>query len=213
MEFNTAEHREFHTSKEANSWGEKHYKEWSESYKKNDFQLDAVFPDAENKVIECYCGFSYRDMNRILRYPNCNAEPKYKIMNQLLAMNIMWAPRLPENIVVYRGVPISFVNELHQPLNQNGWVCEKGFLSTSLISTIEMDHGYDALLRIYLSKGIPGAYVSCVTDRSEHEFLSVPNIGIRLMNEKEKSDHFFKERAKSINGYEVYDCLHFPYPL
>ena len=71
-----------------------------------------------------------------------------------MLISIALAPRIPENIVVYRGVLNSFIRELKIDRKKDFWKRYKGFLSTSLISKFVLDEGYEAILRIYLPKGI-----------------------------------------------------------
>jgi len=205
---------EFLTSDEAMEWGRKHYGAWAEAYKRSETTLDNVLKGVVKSSAKFYSGYTYRQMNALLRGMGGEREVDeiYNVMNHTLALAISFAPRVPENIVVYRGVRRFFVEELKKakkkymkdPCNNHGWVSEKGFLSTSLISYIEMDHGYDDLLRIYLPKGTPGAYIPLIAGRAEHELLMLPNCFLKLKDEN--NSKLFKFSKEKINGYSVYDC-------
>ncbi|MCL1976241.1 MAG: hypothetical protein FWG61_08795 [Firmicutes bacterium] len=200
-------YREFSSKEDAELWGKKHYGEWADAYKENMLMLKKIFNSYTWDVVELYCGFNYWQMNSILREtPDARIFSKdvFKPMIEVLAVIISWAPRVPENIVVYRGVADLFVKKLYDARKKNWWAAEEGFLSTSLCKIIEMDHGYDALLRIYLPKGVPGAYVPCVTGRAEHELLMPPDSGMRLIDDKPFI--LYKICREKINGYPVYDC-------
>lgn len=196
---------EFSSVKEAELWGNKYYGKWANEYQENMQTLNGIFAITAGGVVERYCGYDYQHINAILRNPECHYTCKnhYVTMSEVLAVIIMHAPKVPENIVVYRGVPSLFVDELYNRYS-HGWVQEKGFLSTSLHKTIDMDHDFDALLRIYLPKGVPGAYVPCVAGRSEQEMLMLPNSFIKLTEKKILTSS--KRSWEIINGKPVFNC-------
>jgi len=196
---------EFSSVNEAEMWGNKHYGNWAEGYQKNMRTLNKIFKITASDVLERYCGYDYQHINAVLRNPECYYECKnlYVTMSEVLAVTIISAPKVPANIVVYRGVPSLFVDKLYREYS-HGWVQEKGFLSTSLLRTIDMDHNFDALLRIYLPKGVSGAYVPCVAGRSEQEMLMLPNSFIKLTGKKILTSP--KRSWETINDRPVFDC-------
>lgn len=202
-------YREFSSIEEASEWGNEHYKQWADEYKKNIFILNDVYNIQEAAALDCYCGFAYQNMNSILRnipVPNLsdNIITYYKTMNKLLEFSILCAPRVPENIIVYRGISNIFMESLKKAVTDTaGYVVERGFLSTSLISNFVIKNNYDALLRIYVPKGEFGMYVTNLTGRpQEQEMLFMPNSYIRLIDDSSIHLHSTTE----INGHKFYDC-------
>lgn len=67
-----------------------------------------------------------------------------------------------------------------------------------------LDHGYEAILRIYLPKGTYGVYVKNIVGRpKEQEMLFLPNAYIKLLDNR----RIFKEKIIKDIKYPVYDCI------
>ena len=198
-------YRSFFTKEEAEEWGNKHYKKWAEEYKTNLFNLEQIFKSHGYHAIEQYCGFDYNKINSILWKEELNsASDCYKIIINTLVISIVLAPKVPENIVVYRGVLNSYIDELKSYKKKDFWKRNKGFLSTSLINDFALDHGYEAILRIYLPKGTYGVYVNNIVGRpKEQEMLFLPNAYIKLLDNR----RIFKEKIIKDIKYPVYDCI------
>jgi hypothetical protein len=82
-------------------------------------------------------------------------------------------------------------------------VQDKAFISTSLFKHFKFDRDYEALLRIYLPKGIYGSYVADISNRqSEQELLLLPNAFIKLNDNVGK----YKKKREYIEGKPIYDC-------
>jgi len=202
--FNKENYHNFSTDEEARTWGNKHYKKWAYELKEKTLSLDYNFKTLAKGLIERYCGWEFRQINAFLRgtienHLDWNASKHtYESMGELLAVLIMFAPHLPEDIVIYRAIPDFIIDDLYSAIDENGgWVKDRGFLSTSLLikSIIERK---EPILRIYLRKGIPGIYTSCIAGRSEYEILLLPNSNIRFINDN--PEHY------TIDGHMVYDC-------
>lgn len=195
-------YRSFSTIEEAEEWGNKYYGKWAEEYKINIFNLEQIIKSSGYRAIEEYCGHDYKNINSILWEERLdNASDLYKLKINTMLISIALAPRIPENIVVYRGVLNSFIRELKIDRKKDFWKRNKGFLSTSLISNFELGHGYEAILRIYLPKGTYGAYVTNVSGRpKEQEILFLPNAYLKLLDSK----RIHKEK---IGKYPVYNCI------
>ena len=202
LNLDKSSYRSFSTEEEAEEWGNKYYGKWSEEYKTNIINLKQIFESSGYSAIEEYCGHDYKNINSILWDERLdNASDLYKIKINTMLLSIALAPRIPENIVVYRGVSNSFIRELKSDRKKDFWKRYKGFLSTSLISNFELDHGYEAILRIYLPKGTYGAYVTNVSGRSqEQEILFLPNAYLKLLDSK----RIYKEK---IGKYPIYNCI------
>ena len=163
--------------------------------------LKQIFESSGYSAIEEYCGHDYKNINSILWDERLdNASDLYKIKINTMLLSIALAPRIPENIVVYRGVSNSFIRELKSDRKKDFWKRYKGFLSTSLISKFVLDEGYEAILRIYLPKGIYGAYVTKISGRpQEQEMLFPPNAFLKLLDSK----IIYKEKIKKC---PIYNC-------
>lgn len=96
---------------------------------------------------------------------------------------------LPENIVVYRFTKIS---DLLKCCNsrfprRGSRLSDKAFFSTTLVKNnlkeFSKMHCCTCLLKLYLPKGFPGAYVSFEEDQkrlNEQEFLIPPNVAFKI---------------------------------
>lgn len=127
-----------------------------------------------------------------------------KTMIKILEFSILFAPRIPENIIVYRTVDDNFMDALNKvDLDSGGCAEECGFLSTSLLSKYPIENNYGHLLRIYVSKDEPGMYIPNIIGRSiEQEILFMRNSYIRLLDDPLTSSH----SCVNINGYKFYEC-------
>lgn len=175
-------YREFLTADEATDWGDTCYKNWATSYKRV-FSLAKKFVKGSlvDAPIECYCGYSFRQINQFLRHDIDNEFNTYKELADILAIALCSAPRISLNLVVYRLVSDEFIraliaqnkNDRPQPIQ------EKGFMSTSLLKDIvNSKEAYSSeknLLKIYVDEKSIGLYVNSVTSRSEQEILFPPN--------------------------------------
>ena len=137
--------------------------------------------------LECYCGYSYRQINEFLRYEKDDEYHTYREMADILAIILCSAPKIPHNLVLYRMVNDEFINMLIEKNKQALPVPiqEKGFMSTSLFKNIanetEAYASHDNLLKIFVPKDTIGVYVNAVTSRSEEEVLLFPNMYLGLV--------------------------------
>ncbi|MEC1695992.1 ADP-ribosyltransferase [Schinkia azotoformans] len=198
------EYREFQNATEAQDWGMAHYKNWADQYMK-------VMQMAKNIVknslyiapLECYCGYSYRQINEFLRYDSDNENHTYRELSDILSIVLCSAPRVPCNLVLYRMVNDEFINMLVAENKRDipTPVHEKGFMSTSLLKNIaNEDEPYAAennLLKIYVPKDTSGVYVNAVTRRSEEEMLLSPNMFLGLA-----SYPYYDQES----GKKVFEC-------
>ena len=185
----------FESSIDAEKWGEDHYACWAKRYK----EIMHIAADINRRevsypfcTIEEYCGHVYKEINSYLRgnYQG-DSEAMYKEMSHILIMLLCEAPRIPDNIVVYRLVSEKFMSELYRN-NQSGLpTIEPGLMSTSMFeSIVGSDEAYAQhknILKIYIPKGTPGIYVNAVTQRSEYEVLLAPNRYLAMISYPYKS--------------------------
>lgn len=181
-------YKEFLTVEECREWGD-YYSNWAKRYKEimSLFEKIKANHTSETAPIECYCGNSYREINEILRFGYNSDKHLYDKMVDILIMTLCSAPKIKDNIVVYRLVNDAFIKELigNNKLSDSILTREKGFMSTSLLKdivNIYSDGGSGLyLLKIYVPKGTVGIYVNTVTRRDEEEILLAPNNYLRLI--------------------------------
>lgn len=176
---------EFHNKEEAQTWGLKHYKNWSDEYKRvMQMSTSAMKCSMCDMPIECYCGYSYQQINEFLRYEKDNSNHTYRELADILSVVLCSAPRIPNNLVLYRMVNDEFINMLIKKNKEAIPIQEKGFMSTSLLKSIanetEPYASHNNLMRIFVPKGTIGVYVNAVTSRSEEEMLLFPNMYLGL---------------------------------
>lgn len=201
---NKETYREFKTMQEAEKWGMKYYKDWADAYQNTMRQAKSTVKDPLfDATIECYCGYMYKTINNYLRNEIDNENNFYREMTDIMTIVLCSAPRIPENIVLYRLVDNEFVNELiernketkHTPIKENG------FMSTSLLKDIvyvdESYACYNNLLKIYVESGTMGVYVNAITRRREEEILLFSGMYLGLAN--------YPYRDESISKM-VYEC-------
>ena len=163
---NADDYRRFETEKEAYEWGEKNYKKWADWYNKimsqgeEYYVIEPNFVNSVYNAVPYYCGYGYKDVNEFLRYK----EPKYNIPSIVnwIGYSIVTAPRIPENIVVYRQISDDALDDLFKQYNDSGFFLEKGFMSTSLLlnsNTSFEKYCSNNVLKIYVPKGMKGMYV------------------------------------------------------
>lgn len=184
---------EFQNQKEAQIWGIKHYKNWADKYKQ---VMQMASTAIKNKMcatpIQCYCGYSYQHVNEILRnekddkYEKDGEYHKYIELADFLSVVLCSAPRIPDNLVLYRMVNDKFIEELIYNNKLSKPIQEKGFMSTSLLKNIanetEAYANQNNLLKIFVPKDTIGVYVNVVKSRSEEEVLLSPNMYLRLVS-------------------------------
>lgn len=182
---NISDYIEFEDINEAERWGGKHYYKWAEEYKKNMYiAKNVIKTSCITSVIECYCGYSYKEINEYLRL-EIDKNNLGREMANGLAIMLSMAPRIPNNIVAYRLVCDEFVIKMIDNNKQGITTIEKGFISTSLTKDI-INSGdpyseHNNLLKIYIPKNTLGIHVNAVTRREEQEVLLFPNGYFKLI--------------------------------
>ncbi len=171
-------YKEFLTVEECREWGD-YYSNWAQKYKEVMSLAKKINNNhsIETSTIECYCGNTYREINEFLRLQYHSDKHLYDKMVDILIMTLCSAPKIKDDIVVYRLVNDVFIKELirNNKLPDSIPTQEKGFMSTSLLKDIvnvysDGDSGL-YLLKIYVPKGTVGVYVNTVTRRDEEEIL------------------------------------------
>lgn len=195
---------EFKDSKEAQEWGETNYKYWAEKYKKYmQMAKDVVKTSFCTAPLECYCGYSYRQVNQFLRYGIDYKHNTYRELSDILSLVLCTAPRISCNLVLYRMVNDNFIDMLVEKNTQETPtpVQEKGFMSTSLLKDITNENeSYAAesnLLKIFVPQNTIGVYVNAVVRRSEEEMLLFPNMYLGLASYPYKDEE---------TGKMIFEC-------
>lgn len=201
MNFNKKSYREFTDISEAEQWGKQYYGEWAKVYKNNMYLANGVLVSCFSSPIECYCGYLYRQINKYLRFKIEESDTgAYEKMAYLLAISLVNAPRIEEDIIVYRLVSESFIKNLLSNHKKGIPTIEKGFISTSLLKNITENEEYYAnspyLIKLYVKKQTIGIYVPCIANReTEQEMLLFPNGYFKIIDGPYRN-----------NGKTVYEC-------
>lgn len=180
---------DFKSREEAWDWGMLHYKAWAEQYRKIMLASQKIVKNSFiTAPLECYCGYSYRQINSFLRNGDNSEHSIFQEVADILMMVLCSAPRIPHNLVLYRMVNDTFIDMLIEKNKQDlpAPIQEKGFMSTSLLKDIANEQESYAkennLLKIFVPKDTMGVYVNSVTKRSEEEMLLIPNMYLGLVS-------------------------------
>lgn len=181
----TTQYREFTSANDAELWAWQHYADL--------LNLD---PESEEyKLIFWYTGNWYKALNRLMRVcPPVGTDAFDKVdvgeyaeeKEQILMLNsILQNYTLPEPIVVYRFAHLRNIAKMAgvHILRKKQCFSDKAFVSTTLVKNLLVpfgkEHRCSCVLKMYLPRGLPGAYVSFKTDKTclnEQEILLPPNI-------------------------------------
>lgn len=186
---NKSKYKEFLTVEECRKWREYYYSDLAKRYKEVMSLTEKIKTQhyLETATVECYCGYSYIEINKLLRLGSISDKKLYDKMADVLIMTLCSAPRIPENIVVYRVIDKSFIEDMirHNKLSRPTPIQEKGFMSTSLLQNIINTYSESVeephLLKIYVPKNTIGIYVNSITKRDEEEILLAPNNYLRII--------------------------------
>ena len=108
--------------------------------------------------------------------------------------NIFYAPRIPENIIVYRGVNQFGNYDFNNEYNSSK---DLGFLSTSIaVEKAKPFASSNKMLKIYVRKNTPGIYMDVIWDRDENEILFPPSAILTLISEP------YYDKTLSLIAYE-----------
>lgn len=204
------EFRELKNRDEAMTWGKLHYGTWAETYLNVMREANGITKNGGIVTIpvEGYCGHAYQNMNAYLRFEDyCCIDTKIGEYCDILTMALCSAPRIPENIIVYRLVPMDFIQDLINRNKTDGsMACERGFMSTGLLKSIvnsgEAYASHKSMLKIYVPKGAIGIYVNVITLSGEEEILLAPGYFLGLIEYP-----YFDEVTKKM----IYECQLFSF--
>lgn len=204
----TDDYCKFDSARSADDWGKKHYGEWTKNYKRffKDLRETTTLSSYASKPIEMFCGYGYYCLNSFLRensFFDGETSGELKVFSNVLQIAICSAPRIPENIIVYKLVTDDVIENFFN--GSKAYIYqEKGFLSTSLNINFfnNNDEHYSKnknMLKIYVKKGTIGAFVSHIDYRDESEILFLPNSELVLI----KKPYRYKDK-------NIFECLLLP---
>lgn len=158
---NDKSYKEFYSSQEADEWARRLFS-------------TEILSDEEKEAIGYYCGTGYHCINiHKRRIPVFNPlSPRDRKWADITISNaILKAPRIPENIIVYRKITYNTIAEHWQEKK----LAERSFLSTcfcfdTTVKSIDCDIPW-CILRILVPKGTAAFYTTLIKDRGESELL------------------------------------------
>lgn len=161
----------------------KHYFQWSKLYKQIDSDISISHKnfDIIGDPFSEYGGYNHKSINHYMRNQKALDARELDILSHLMIANIFYAPRIPENIIVYRGVNQFCDYDFNNEYNS---FKELGFLSTSISAEkAEQFASCKKMLKIYVRKNTPGIYMDVIWDRKENEILFPPSAILTLISE------------------------------
>ncbi|WP_324825060.1 ADP-ribosyltransferase [Sinanaerobacter sp. ZZT-01] len=203
-------YKEFLTIEEASDWGEKIYKEWSSHYLNNTDIMGLLGRKTTSHMtapIQYYLGYVHRNVNAYLRGTEQKKSLKISALIDFLIYLLLDAPRIPEDIIVYRIVPDYFISKMISDFNNGIPTCEEGFLSTSLVknallSSSEWKFKASHILRIRVPRNTVGIYATLIESRiDEQEMMLFPGGFIRPIGDP-STPTIFLHNLKRIFLYE-----------
>ena len=183
-------YHEFDCMEEAEIWARKYYVDLLNLPKENEL----------HKKISYYTGSCYKWYNKLLRDDPSVDSGKFGTIHSVeirdaireirKIIEVLCKHSLPENIIAYRYTHKKDIKSLcnGRMIHVGIEFADKAFYSTTLICSLLKHYVWqnhcNCLLKLYLPKGLPGAYVSLDKEWScldEQEFLLPPNIKFRIM--------------------------------
>lgn len=211
---NKENYHEFKNTDEVKKWGKKYYFSWGEMYFKIMKSIKhRLSSSIYEQPLESYCGNTFSAINKFLRF-DVHSESYYeREIADLLTIAIHTAPRIPNDIIVYRLVNDNFIQDLiDNNKKEIYYTREKAFMSTGMLKGItKSNERYTVnknLLKIYVKKGTVGLYVNAITNRKEEEILFPPNFDLAMINYPYKDNETKKVvyECKLIDPNNLYDA-------
>jgi len=208
-------YHEFTNKEEANTFLKENYQKYCQDYKEKKIAMERYGYDYRNHLLhfyaDAYLGNMYAVINEYMRTGNLEDQEYSRTLDPVIdRLNelIILGPRIPKDIVVYRGVSDKTMKMMlsEQKSHYNTYY-DKGFMSTTLLLQALVDESerhYENILKIYVPKGAFALGVSCITDRDEYEILFPGGQYLTFIKKC-----YCKEYNKNIYEYElkVMHCL------
>lgn len=106
-------YKEFENKEESQKWGKIYYSDWGEKYTN---LMKSVKDKLSMKIfeipVESYCGNTYSSINCYLRNDIHSTSNYEREISDMLIIAIHSAPRIPNDIIVYRLVSDNFIKHL-----------------------------------------------------------------------------------------------------
>lgn len=205
------DYEEFKDEKDVKKWADGLYKKWYENlkqmqtqfYTKKHFEFTgSTFLNVNHTAVSIYKGSGYENMNSVLRgVKNINNESEYKWLCLKLIFEMLLAPRLDQDIVVYRFVDRETFNLIKNEINKGNAYVEEGFLSTTLLKDkinkeYEPYNDHNYILKIYVKKGNVAVYSSIFDEntdgKSEYEMIFLNNGILTKKNDYSSSENILE---------------------
>lgn len=210
-------YKEFISREEAKRWAKNIYSNFSKELKcfyinkkiySEQFDIRYSTFNQNFSAIEYYTSYDYQNINGLLRrmYSGEYEEiEKYKNLSSLLLLEILLAPRIPDNIITYRLVDESVFINILESLKNNKCYNELGFLSTSLLENINLqtsEHykNFEFILKIFVNKNTHAVYVSNISGREFEQEIIFPNNALL----KPIGDVYYNKKINKI----VLECIY-----
>ncbi|EPH70493.1 hypothetical protein D929_02337 [Enterococcus faecalis 02-MB-P-10] len=217
LPFDQSVYKRFDSEEMATTWAEKYYREWTDNYVKiygysgfhNDLNGYMVHFYSEDPI-RAYCGFGGEKVNNYMRgiaRPFVNPS----MFNDALVTLLLFSPRIPENIVVYRYIPDIVIQAILQKNKESCPYTDKGFMSCSLIfDPPRHDYfDYESVLEIHVDEQTVGVYTNLIEgcQRLEYELLILRNSQMYLIDYpyRQKNRMIYPVRLNNVtDDIEIY---------
>ena len=132
----------------------------------------------EAKCIDRYLGNEAITINKYLRgnLPSHfkNIQKQYDVLISEIKNIIYNAPKIPFDMVVYRGVDSIGFNAIDNDIKKKSFYVERGFLSTSLLKRFSENNNYEFTLKIYVPKNSVALGVTFIRNRGDEQEILFP---------------------------------------
>lgn len=203
-------YKELTTEDEATRWATEYYSNWSatydETYRSNKIGMFTTYVYSYDSI-RFYCGHIAERLNSLLR--NKNNVYYREILNSLYALSdslvtiLFQAPKIPENLILYRYVPDVVITELLKRNKLEQYYIEYGFLSCTLLKQKSIRSEFEDannILKIFVNKDTLGVYTNLLqgNNRQEYEVILLKDTKLYLI------DYPYIDTATGKYIYEVH---------
>lgn len=200
------DYKELSSKEEAERFQKEYYEEYCEQLsRKRKVMSEYKYRNSMMSWgIEGYLGDNFRSINDYMRFGNCTSEQHAVKLDSIIdsiSELIICAPKIPENLVVFRGIDDKgmqcIINNMKQHEEQ---FFEEAFMSTSLLykTVVEEFPSINNVMKIYVPAGTHALGVDNFKDRNENEILFPPHQWLKFI-EKSKD----KKAEKWIFSFEL----------
>lgn len=188
-------YRRFLDEKSATDWAVKFYSQWTDRYneKYQFIDLSSCIQDEYSlDPVRYCCGYGARWVNNYLREIEVPTI-EHNSFSDVLATVLIWAPKVPENVVAYRFVPHVVIQALLEANQSRKPYVDQGFMSCTLLFDPPNNAAFDYpdVLEIYVSSQSIGVYTNLLDGcrRAEFELLLQKNSKLVLIDYPYRKGH------------------------